>query len=169
MIILWSKPPLSVRSGAFVAKHIEPIKDKQVQPNGVDLRVEKISDFVNNGTIKSDQNDVTVPAKHEVQKEKDGVYSLGRGVYELRYKEKISIPTATVGLVLPRSSLMRCGVMVNTALWDQGYSGIGMGLLQVGNGIDIEPGARVAQMVFISADDGNDSYDGQYQGENLND
>lgn len=155
-----------VLSGDFVAGHLDPVKEDQIQPNGVDLRVDKISDFLNRGIIESGENDATLPAKSKVLEEKNGIYQLGRGVYELRYKEEIHIPPGIVGLVLPRSSLMRCGAMINTALWDQGYRGVGMGMLQVGNGIDIEPGARVAQMIFIEAER-NDSYDGQYQGEGL--
>jgi deoxycytidine triphosphate deaminase len=61
---------------------------------------------------------------------------------------------------------MRNGTMVNTAVWDAGYEGRGEGLLQVTHPIEIEPGARVAQLVLARAE-ASGTYDGTYQGENL--
>jgi deoxycytidine triphosphate deaminase len=56
--------------------------------------------------------------------------------------------------------------MLHTAVWDAGYEGRGKGLLVVHRGVEIEPGARIAQLVFAEANhDG--TYDGSYQGERL--
>jgi deoxycytidine triphosphate deaminase len=56
--------------------------------------------------------------------------------------------------------------MLNTAVWDAGYSGKGEGLLQVGHDIEIEAGARIAQLVLARADH-EGTYDGSYQHERL--
>ena len=56
--------------------------------------------------------------------------------------------------------------MVNTAVWDSGYKGKGESLLQVYKKIDIEKGARIAQIVFCHAKS-TGLYSGGYQGENL--
>ncbi len=61
---------------------------------------------------------------------------------------------------------MRNSCMLNTAVWDAGYEGRGEGLLQVHHDIQIERGARIAQIVFAEASH-DDVYDGSYQGENL--
>jgi dUTP pyrophosphatase len=54
--------------------------------------------------------------------------------------------------------------MLNTAVWDAGYEGKGEGLLQVHHSIELERGARVAQLVLAEANhDG--TYEGSYQGE----
>jgi dUTP pyrophosphatase len=51
-------------------------------------------------------------------------------------------------------------------VWDAGYEGVGEGRLDVGHPIEIEPGARIAQLVLAAADhDG--TYEGDYQEENL--
>ena len=51
---------------------------------------------------------------------------------------------------------------------DRGYEGKGQSLMIVGNnGVLIERFYRVAQMIFIGAEDDGESYRGQYQGENL--
>ena len=46
---------------------------------------------------------------------------------------------------------MRIGASLYTAVWDPGYEGRGSGLLVVHNknGIYIEKGAQIAQLVFI--------------------
>jgi dUTP pyrophosphatase len=61
---------------------------------------------------------------------------------------------------------MRNAAMLHTAVWDAGYEGRGEGLLAVHEGIEIEPDARVAQLVLAEADH-EGTYDGSYQGENL--
>ena len=65
-----------------------------------------------------------------------------------------------------RSSLMRNSCMLHTAVWDAGYEGKGEGLLEIHHEIEIEQGARIAQIVFAEADH-EGTYDGSYQGENV--
>jgi deoxycytidine triphosphate deaminase len=150
------------RSGTFVADHLEPIAAEQVQPNGVDLTAEAVFEQVERGRIGRDGK--TVGERSAVDPE-DGVYALDPGAYVVRYGETVRIPDEHIGFVYPRSSLLRNSCMLNTAVWDAGYEGRGEGLLQVHRSVEIEAGARVAQMVFAEANhDG--TYDGSYQGEN---
>ena len=74
-----------------------------------------------------------------------------------------------MALATPRSSLLRCGVTVNTAVWDTGYSGRSQSLLVVYNprGIRLEKNARIVQLVFFTLDRETEGYRGAYQGENL--
>ena len=69
----------------------------------------------------------------------------------------------------PRSSLLRCGVTVNTAVWDAGYSGRSQSLLVVYNplGFRLQKDARVVQLVFFRLTGETKGYQGKYQGENL--
>ena len=93
-------------------------------------------------------------------------YYLSPGGYILQYAETVSIPEGHIGFILPRSSLMRNGAMLNTAVWDAGYTGRGEGLLQVHHDIELERGARVGQLVLAEADH-EGLYDGNYQGERV--
>ena len=150
------------RSGTFVAEHLDPIAPEQVQPNGVDLTAEAVFEQVERGRIARDGK--TVGERSPVDAE-DGVYALDTGAYVVRYGETVRIPDGHVGFIYPRSSLLRNSCMLNTAVWDAGYEGRGEGLLQVHRPVEIEAGARVAQMVFAEANhDG--TYNGSYQGEN---
>jgi deoxycytidine triphosphate deaminase len=161
------------KSGAFVAKQLSGVRDEQVQPNGVDLTVEAIFDQQGPGRIARGGRTIgdrrAIPLSDDETTATEaaaGVYALQPASYILQYAEEISIPTDHVGFVYPRSSLLRNSCMLETAVWDAGYTGRGEGRLTVGHEIVIEPGARVAQLVLASADHDGE-YDGAYQGERL--
>jgi dUTP pyrophosphatase len=73
-----------------------------------------------------------------------------------------------MALGLSRSSLLRCGASLHTAVWDAGYSGRSESLLVVHNpaGLDLEKNARVLQLVFSKLTGKSEGYNGIYQGEN---
>jgi len=165
------------RSGAFVADQVTPTTDEQVQPNGVDLTLEAVLDQREPGRIGRDGKEVGVrqrraadpvveEASIDTVADPTDTYYLPPGGYVVRYAEIVSIPDDHVGFIHPRSSLMRNSCMLNTAVWDAGYEGKGEGLLEVHHGIEIEAGARIAQLVLAEAD-AEGVYDGSYQGENL--
>ncbi len=157
------------RSGSFVADHVSPTTPDQVQPNGVDLTVDVVFEQLEPGRIGRDGKQIgdRIARPYEEREQKaPETYYLPAGSYIVRYGERIEIPSDHIGFVYPRSSLMRNSCMLNTAVWDAGYEGRGEGLLQVHHDIEIERGARIAQLVFAAADhDG--VYDGSYQRENL--
>ncbi|OLZ39707.1 deoxyuridine 5'-triphosphate nucleotidohydrolase [Natrinema saccharevitans] len=157
------------RSGAFVADHVSPTTDEQVQPNGVDLTADVVFEQLEPGRITRDGKEIgdrIARPLEELEEADPDTYYLPKGAYVVRYGERIAIPEGHVGFVYPRSSLMRNSCMLNTAVWDAGYEGRGEGLLQVHHDIELERGARIAQLVLAGADH-EDVYEGSYQGENL--
>lgn len=156
-------------SGAFVAEHVEPVGDAQIQPNGVDLTVETVFEQREPGRIGTDGKTIGErrECEHEERdQESPAVYTLSPGGYVARYAEVIAIPDDHVGFVHPRSSLLRNSCMLDTAVWDAGYEGRGEGLLEVHHEIEIERGARIAQLVLARAEH-EETYAGGYQGENV--
>ncbi|KAB1193181.1 deoxyuridine 5'-triphosphate nucleotidohydrolase [Haloferax sp. MBLA0076] len=152
------------RSGSFVAEHISPVTDEQVQPNGVDLTLESVLEQVEAGHLGREGKTIGERRPLDFADPNTETYRLDPGGYVLQYAETVQIPEEHVGFIYPRSSLMRNSCMLNTAVWDAGYEGKGEGLLQVHHPIDLERGARVAQIVLTEANhDG--TYDGSYQGE----
>jgi deoxycytidine triphosphate deaminase len=151
------------RSGAFVAEQCSPVSEEQVQPNGLDLTVETVFEQVEPGRIGREGK--TIGDRREVAVEGDA-FRLPPGGYVLRYAETVGIPEGHVGFIYPRSSLMRNSCMLDTAVWDAGYRGRGEGLLEVHHTVELEPGARVAQLVLARADH-EGTYEGSYQGENV--
>ena len=155
------------RSGAFVADRCDPVRDSQVQPNGLDLTLEAVFEQTDPGRIGRDGK--TVGDRTRVTSlagPDETTYRLSPGAYVVRYEQTIRVPDGHVGFVYPRSSLLRNSAMLNTAVWDAGYEGRGEGLLQVGHELELEESARIAQLVFARADH-EATYDGDYQGENV--
>ena len=154
-------------SGATVAAALEAgdadLDGAQRQPNGVDLTVGEVFEQTTPGRIGRDGKRV---GEREPVATEDGTYRLEAGTYVVRYGEPVRIPDGRIGFVLPRSTLLRNSCTLDTAVWDAGYEGVGEGRLNVGHAVDIEPGARIAQLVLAEADhDG--TYEGAYQEENL--
>ena len=75
-----------------------------------------------------------------------------------------------MALARPRSSLLRSGVAIHTAVWDAGYNGRSQALINIyhPDGYDIQKNARVMQLVFMVLDaPTQQKYDGAYQNENI--
>jgi deoxycytidine triphosphate deaminase len=156
------------RSGGFVADHIDQTTDAQRQPNGVDLTLAAVFKQDSPGSIRRDGK--TIGGRTPIEPDGGGadseVYTLPPGGYVVRYGETVSIPEGHIGFIYPRSSLLRNSCMIDTAVWDAGYEGKGEGLLEVYHEIELEAGARIAQLVLADANH-EGTYDGSYQGENL--
>jgi dUTP pyrophosphatase len=159
------------RSGSFVAEHVSPVEEDQVQPNGVDLTLEAVYEPREPGRISHRSKEVGERQEMEVEEIGEHVpdtYYLPRSGYVVAYDETVAIPEGHVGFVYPRSTLLRNACMLNTAVWDAGYEGRGEGFLQVFQDIQIERGARIGQLVLAKAEH-DDTYDGDYQNEGLED
>jgi len=162
---------LAVLPGAQLIKDkvVAGLRDlqAQMQPAGVDLTVERIESFMTRPSFTLNSLEA---AKTKEVRNRNSVYVLKAGPYRLTFSEDIRIPADCCGLVLPRSSLLRSGVAIHTALWDPGYQGKGKVLLSVLNrkGAVISVGARVAQLlVFQLSGEPHKIYSGQYQHEGM--
>ncbi len=158
------------RSGQFVAEGVHPfgddvLADAAIQPNGVDLTVERVFEQRSTGHVGREGKTVGDRTTVEPNPDDPPTYQLSPGGYIVRYGEVLGVPEDHVGFVLPRSTLLRNSCTLETAVWDAGYEGRGEGLLQVHHEIEIERGARIGQFVLANAAH-EDTYDGSYQGEN---
>lgn len=87
------------------------------------------------------------------------------GQYEIGFAEGCNFDSKSVGKIVHRSSVRRCGGEINSPLWDPGFHTNEMGtFLTVGQRIKIYEGARVAQMLVFSTEEDAEMYNGQYQG-----
>jgi dUTP pyrophosphatase len=87
----------------------------------------------------------------------------------ITYNEVVHLPKNIMALGRPRSSLLRCGISVGTAVWDAGYEGRSQSLLIVHNpqGFRVQKNARIAQLVFMEMTGDSKGYQGVYQNENI--
>ncbi|MHA1199646.1 MAG: deoxyuridine 5'-triphosphate nucleotidohydrolase [Candidatus Heimdallarchaeaceae archaeon] len=142
--------------------------DTQTQIAGFDLTAKDIMVLDDGGIIDFDNSARFIP-DHRILEPQNNKWVLESGGYLVRYNEVIEVPLNAIGIVLPRSSLMRIGATLCSAVWDPGYKGRGIGLLIVNAKITVIKGARIAQIVFIKTQEKLDEgYSGTYQNENVN-
>ena len=124
---------MSVWIGEEAAKCIEQPPTIKIQPNGVDLRISEIWKIPEGGVAKIHGSIRTIePPKMLITPDGDGFYYLPEGTYEVRIANKITIPEHAVGLLFPRTTFNRLGVLKSeSGIWDSGYSGFGTQTIRV--------------------------------------
>ncbi len=140
----------------------------QTQIAGFDLTAKDIMALEDGGIIDFDNVERFIP-DHKTLTPLNKKWELEPGGYLVRYNEIIEVPLNAMGIVLPRSTLMRIGATLCSAVWDPGYKGRGIGLMIVNAKITVCEGARIAQIVFIKTQEKiSEGYSGTYQNENVN-
>ncbi len=142
--------------------------ETQLQPNGFDCTLRKIGRISGDARIDFDNTERILPEVSDIEFRNDWVY-LGRGYYRAYINEIVRIPENLMALARPRSSLIRAGANVLTAVWDAGYQGrseVGL-VVYNDNGIWLKRNARIVQLVFFNLDSETEGYSGIYRGENV--
>ena len=144
--------------------------EQQVQPNGIDLTVKEIFMFSSPGRISIQNESRVLSGTSPLVFDGLGSIDLLPGCYLVTCNEIVNLPKGIMALATPRSSLLRCGVSVHTAVWDAGYSGRSQALMVVYNpqGLRLHKNARIIQLVFFHlAREVTDGYNGIFQRENI--
>lgn len=147
---------------------IEVMHNSQFQPAGIDITLKEVYDFKSPGVIDFDNKERKISDVEPLQFNDEKV-TLKPGAYKVIFNEYVRIPKDAAAMCLPRSSLLRCGVTLECALWDPGYEGRSEALLLVKNdhGITFKRNAKIGQMVFVRLSEATNSlYEGVYKGEN---
>ena len=143
---------------------------QQVQPNGIDLTLKEIALLSSSGSLGLNNESRALSSTSPLVFDGLGRIDLLPGCYLVTYNEVVNIPRNIIALATPRSSLLRCGVSIHSAVWDAGYSGRSQSLMMVYNprGFRIYRNARIIQMVFfLSSREVAQGYQGIFQGENV--
>jgi dUTP pyrophosphatase len=143
--------------------------EEQVQPNGVDLTLREIALLQSPGRITARNDQRLVSDLSPLVFDGLGYIDLVPSAYIITYNEVVHLPKNIMALGRPRSSLLRCGVTVDTAVWDAGYEGRSQSLLVVYNpqGFRLQKNARVIQLIFMRLSEKTKGYKGAYQRENI--
>lgn len=143
--------------------------EEQLQPNGIDLTLRDIALLQSSGRITVQNSQRLLPELAPLVFDGMGFIDLMPGVYIITYNEIVHLPKNIMALGRPRSSLLRCGVSVGTAVWDAGYSGRSQSLMVVYNpqGFRLQKNARIIQLIFFRLGQKTEGYQGIYQGENI--
>ena len=143
--------------------------EAQLQANGFDLTLRDVAMPQSAGKIAVANSQRVVSELAPLVFDGLDSIELIPGTYIITYNEIVHLPRNIMALATPRSSLLRCGVTVNTAVWDAGYSGRSQSLLVVYNplGFSLQRNARIIQLVFFELTSETEGYQGTYQGENI--
>ena len=143
--------------------------EEQVQPNGIDLTLREVALLQSSGKIAAMDSQRLVSDVAPLVFDGLNFIDLMPGAYIITYNEIVHLPKNVMALAKPRSSLLRCGVTINTAVWDAGYSGRSQSLMVVYNpqGFRLQRNARIVQLVFLKLTQETEGYQGAYQGENI--
>lgn len=144
--------------------------DTQLQPNGIDLTVRDVARLLSAGSADFSNANRVLARREAVPWDAGGQARLGPGAYIVTLNEVVNLPLDLAALGRTRSSLLRSGAALHTAVWDAGYAGRSESLLVVHNphGFVLERNARILQLVFFRLErPAGEGYRGKYKGENL--
>lgn len=139
-----------------------PDFEELVQPSGIDLALDEV--FVQKSEGSLIDNEKNLP---DIEKIEGPIYTLKpHTAYLATIDRRIKIPKGYTMLYLPRSTLLRSFVSVQTAVGDPGFYGTLMFMIYNHGKFDykIKKGDRIAQGVVFEVD-GSGEYSGSYQEE----
>lgn len=133
---------------------------------GVDLSVCHITKIVG-GKITQTGKDIVPYEEVKSYKNEKGIktWILPPGVYSLTFNEDIKLDNKHAGFVIGRSTCNRVGTLIRSAVFDSGFecSNVGANLYNFDTTIEIEDGARLAQLILFECQEA-EAYQGSYFG-----
>ncbi len=159
-----------IKEGELVENYVD--LGTQVSPGGFDVTVKKVYSFKTRGRVDFSNSERKLPETKIIKWEKEnpgdeyGWIHLEPGCYKLRTNEKIILDKNTLGIMRPRSTLLRCGATVDTGVIDPGFEGKMEFLLMVQNpeGFSLKENARIVQIVFMKMyEESEKGYEGRYK------
>jgi len=138
------------------------IDDTMIQPNTVDLRINKIFK-IGRGPMHIDEDKKEHRKLIEQEVDENGNYVLGLGeVFEIESNQQVEIAEDEIALVLGRSTFNRNGVLIVSSIYDSGFKDYaGATLYNLGGETTVKPNTRFAHLVIAKAESLH-KYDGDY-------
>ena len=132
---------------------------------GYDLTLKEVKQ-INGGIVMADKTIVDDYTEIMPTKNTNGklIYKLEPGTYSVTFEQGVKLPTNRTAFVRHRSSVLRCGGIITSGVYDPGFAVDEMGgVLIATKSIILEKGARVAQIIMFENQE-SEAYDGQWQG-----
>lgn len=147
--------------GQFSRSKLSGVKEGDVQPNAVDLRVDKVFRIESN-LFTINENEKIHRGSTEIIPNENGNWFLSPGHYEVIMENNITVGENEAGWVITRSTLNRNGIFLTSGLYDSGYDGCMAGCMHIACGdVKLTRGTRIGQYLSFDAESLH-SYDGDY-------
>ena len=152
--------------------------EENIQQQGIDVRVQDIRQVdIGGGYIPAGNSRKTLTpktfTKTPIPTTVEGCedyWSLQEGYYEVTFMEGCNIPNDCCLQYKTRSSGIRCGGEIRSDMFDAGFKTDNMGaFLKVEIPMQIEKGARLAQVIVDRTNVVENTYNGQWQGDKQRD
>ena len=128
------------------------VQEGDIQPNAVDLRLDKLFKILPTVFEISDDHK-KLRETQEVLPDEEGYFNLEVGDYEAVMSNTISVGKNECGWLIVRSSLNRSNIFTTSGLFDSKYTGCVASCLHVGTGpARIKKGTRVAQYLSFDSE-----------------
>lgn len=132
---------------------------------GYDLTLKGVKK-INGGIVMADKTIVDNYDEINPQTNANGkfIYKLDPGTYSLTFEQGVKLPTNRTAFIRHRSSVLRCGGIITSGVYDPGFEVDEMGGVLIATmPIILEKGARVAQIITFENEE-SEAYAGQFQG-----
>ena len=142
---------------------------EDIKENGIDMRIGKVEHTTNkyNDLIGCVDGEKHLPRTYEIKPDsKSGNYRFyPNNYYTIVIDRPIKIPDGYCQFYFIRSTFARCGLMINDAVGDNGFTGtLRIGVYNANNiPITAGPNEAIIQAVTIKNDDTATNYDGDYK------
>jgi deoxycytidine triphosphate deaminase len=167
---MYINPKHAIEQGWITHPACQSLEDwhdlKLINPNAIDFTLDRLFtvDAGTSATITESQR--TFRDTPEIECNDDGLWELSPNqVYDGLSNMRVEVPNNVACMLVNRSTFNRCGVHLNSGLYDSFFSGnIGFTLTNRSGPLFTKPGTRVGQIIFVSSDASGQQYTGIYNG-----
>jgi deoxycytidine triphosphate deaminase len=131
---------------------------------GYDLTLKSIKK-VSGGVVMQDKTTIADYTEVTPSVNNDGkfIFKLEPGTYSLTFEQGCKLPNNMTAFIRHRSSMLRCGAIITSGIFDPGFEVDEMGsIMIVTESMIVEKGARVAQIIMFENNEA-ELYNGQWQ------
>lgn len=111
-----------VHAAGSATTKINNFTEEAVQPNAIDLRLNKVFRILPNVFEIDAENHKKHRGVEEIKPDENGFWYLEPGEYEISCKETVEVGPDEMGLIVTRSTLNRNGVYVFACIFDSGLN-----------------------------------------------
>jgi deoxycytidine triphosphate deaminase len=143
--------------------------DKYIQPNALDFPINSVMRVNPETSALVTENSKLMRTLSNVELSKshltsETTWKLERSVtYDGSSDFYVSMPEGYAAYLITRSTFTRNGVFIQSGLYDSAFKGsIGFTIYPFGGSIELAPGTRIGQIVFVKSEASGIAYAGGY-------